>query len=255
VIANSGHGPAVLGLQRFPSAEANACGVAPEPEVTLAEQDAAVLLAALPESEISGASPAAGGYASALEHVLAEWDEDRAAWIVLVTDGRSNCAADDELLSLVSDAFSEHGVVTLVVAIDEAADPSLESGPDSVPVDPRPALHQLGFAGGHPPDFMTGYWSASDREPLAHMLSDLIIDDPSCEFDLTHAEPGPPTPEQIPLVTWTIDGELVPLVELEVCDTEYGWAWVEPGMIVQFCGQACDDMQAAQVVEGIYGCP
>lgn len=265
VVASSGPGPAVLGLQRFPSADANACAVAEAPELPLAEQDADALLAALPgpNAELVGASPAAAAYASALEHVLDERRGPIPTYMVLLTDGRMNCGAelesyDEELFDLVEDAYAQE-IRTIVIAIDEAADPLLEDGPDVIPdFDPRPALHELGLLGGaHVPNPVdAAYFSASAPEALASVLGDQIISDPSCEFDLTATEQGPPTAEQIELVTWTINGEPIPYIEPDACASQAGWTWVELGEVVRFCGDACEAMQEIEaVIEGRYGCP
>ena len=261
----------VLGLQRFPSADAcpsctdaSACVIAAAPEVALAQQDHTALLAALPEpnAELPGASPAAAAYASALEHVLANSEEDRARYVILLTDGHTNCSADleppdslaaydEDLHASIETAFFDHSVYTMVIAIDEAADP-LESGPDTIPnFDPRPALTALGQAGG----VASGYYSASEPDEILQALAGPgeILD---CTIDLSWGPEGPPTAEQVDLVTWTIDGEPVPYLEPETCATEDGWTWLEPGQVVTFCGAACDAMKTSgTTIEGTYGCP
>lgn len=240
----------VLGLQRFPSADANACGVADTPEVPLSQQDATALLAALPEpdAELVAATPAVAGYASALVPVLA--DPHPVKYMMLLTDGRENCGSIEQLQSLVADAFAV-GIYTLVIAIDEAADPALEQGPDGVPgFDPRPLLDAIAQAGG------TGsYYSASDPDAILSALQSRaeILD---CVVDLSTAPQGPPKPGQIELITWTIDGEPIPYVEPEACDSQDGWTWWETGLIMTFCAQPCEAMKhSGTLIEGHYGCP
>jgi hypothetical protein len=281
-----GHLP-VLGVQRFPSADAcpsatpmmpscadaSACAVAMAPEVSLAQQDAVPLLAALPGPspeplEFPGGSPAAAAYASAVAHIVDAPFEETWSYVVLLTDGRTNCGADLEapdnfavydssLHSLVEDALAEHNIQTIVVAIDEAADPALETGLDQIPgYDPRPALNELAQAGG----LAAGYFSASDLEQIAMALEG-PDESPICYIELVYTQAGLPTPEQIPLVTWTINGEPVPYVEPDACATQNGWTWIvgddlPPGEIVTFCGQACEAMKTSgALIEGEYGCP
>jgi hypothetical protein len=253
IAPNSEHGLlAVLGLQRFPSADANACGVADAPEVPLGQQDATALLAAFPEpDELVAATPAAAGYANALAHVVVDTHEGSQKYMLLLTDGRENCDASEQLLALVADALV-HDIYTFVIAIDEAADPALEQGPDAVPgFDPRPNLEALAQAGG------TGsYYSASDPDAILQALQgpDEILE---CVIDLSQTPQGPPAPEQIELVTWTIDGFPIPYVEPEACDSQDGWTWLESGVVMTFCGQPCELMKhgIGALIEGRYGCP
>jgi hypothetical protein len=276
----------VVGLQRFPSvdacpsatsmspscADASACVVAPNPEVALAQQGATALLAALPGSnpapiDLPGASPAAAAYASAVAQLVAGPYNEQFKTILLLTDGRSNCGADleapaslavhDEGLLALVEAALEHNISTVVIAVDEAADPELELGSDRIPgFDPRPSLTAIGLAGGRPPSFNTGYYSASDPEAIAKALEG-PADTPTCTIDLSQTDVGPPTPEQIPLVSWTINGEPIPYVEPQDCASQDGWTWLEPGIAVSFCGQACEAMKslAGNTFEGRYGCP
>lgn len=50
------------------------------------------------------------------------------------------------------------------------------------------------------------------------------------------------------------NGEEVPYV-LD-CANENGWAWLEEGRILTFCGSYCDGFKDGDMVfEGSYGCP
>jgi len=79
---------------------------------------------------------------------------------------------------------------------------------------------------------------------------------PSC-IDISQTDVGPPTPEQLPLLTWTVDGEPIPYVEPQACDSQDGWTWLEHGIVVSLCGQPCELMKSmvGVTVEGRYGCP
>lgn len=246
----------VLGLQRFPSADANACAVAEAPEVALAQQDATALLAAVPEPnvELVALSPAAAAYASAFAHTLADPSRGVVRVMILLTDGRTNCGESLELVALIQDARDE-AIPTFVIAIDEAADPALEVGPDGVPdFDPRPAMQGWALAGG-----TGGYYSASDPDAILQALQG-PDDSPTCVIDLSRTVDGPPAPEQVEHVTWTIDGEPIPYVEPAACEDQDGWTWLvsddlDPGVIMTFCGQACEAMKSGALIEGDYGCP
>lgn len=283
-----GAGP-VVGLQRFPSAEAcpdpgpwgpscadpSACSVAGEPELPLFEGAATQLSTALPgpsdELELKGASPAAAAYAKAVAELLGDSYEGSFRGIVLLTDGHINCGSeaeppdnftvyDESLRSLIEDAKLEHEIDTYVIAVDEAAEPQLVPGPDMIPdFDPRPSLHELGLAGGVAyRDPNQAYLSASDPDVLLVFSVEPPIE--TCAIELAFLPAGPPSPEQIPLVSWAVDGEPIPYVEAEACDAQTGWTWwvsedVEAGEVVVFCGSACQAMNDGALMEGWYGCP
>lgn len=283
----------LIGLQRFPSADAcpgatalaptcedaSACVIAGSPERPLgwfgAETIDAMPGPAATPLELAGASPAAAAYASAVEHVLARRDPDAQAFesIVLVSDGHANCSAeldvpdsldllDDDLLGLITAAFDDHGIHTAVIAVDEAAAISPGPSSDSIPgFDPRPTLTSWAIAGGLD-QTEVGYFSVDDPEPI-HQTFATPEYTGGCVVELQSTVDGLPTPAQIPLVTWTLDGEPLELRSPEACKTESGWSWwvsadVEIGEIVLFCGEACDRfnslMQPAAFV-GSYGCP
>lgn len=277
---------ALVGLQRFPAAaacpsatpqdptctDASACTVASAPELGLISDGFAQLSSVIPSVdaaaiEFAGGSPAAAAYASALAEVLADPHDDYRA-IILLTDGHINCGAgqppdgdatyDDSLRELIESAWLEHDVRTFVIAIDERADPSLALGPDAMPgFDPRPALHELGVAGGG--DMQPAYLRADDPYLARNFeTEDGVL---SCVIDLGQTAQGAPTPEQVPLVSWMMNGEPVPYVERELCDSESGWTWIVDddtavGETALFCGQACELFkQDGTVTIATYGCP
>ena len=255
-IADSWDPGALLGLTRFPSEDAcpdatpmsptcedpSACSIADAPEHPLQWFGLGSLLAAIPGpdaaiDELAGGSPAAAAYASAVEHMLAMHDDHTSLeLIVLLTDGHANCGdaleppasldvLDDDLLVLIAAAFDDHAIQTVIVAVDEDAAPSLEPDNDRIPgFDPRPALSQWALAGGlaQPPD---NYLRASDPE-VVHSLLDRPESNGGCWFDLTMTDVGPPSAAQVPLVTWTLDGEPLPLLDADSCATQSGWTWV-----------------------------
>jgi hypothetical protein len=275
--ANVSVGPTV-GLQQFPSADAcpdatlanptcgeiSACTITDAPEFALTEEGMSSLLASLPPadaaSEFRGASPAAAAYASAVAQLLAR-NPETLRYIVLITDGHLDCGSADDppaklgvpdpaLLGLIEAAYVEHRIFTLVVAVDEDAPPEL--GPDTIAdFDPRPSLEALAVAGGS-----ATYLSLSDPDIL------LAFEPPGtdildCTVDLSWVPDGPPTPDQIPLITWTIDGVPVSYVEPEACgEVETGWTWIVEGEVMSFCGAACDALKyGSPLIEADYGCP
>jgi hypothetical protein len=265
-----------VGLQQFPSAaacpnatlaeptcaDASACMITDTPELELTEEGMSSLLASLPPAdaatEFRGASPAAAAYASAVAQLLTH-PEPRVRVIVLITDGHLDCGSHDDppanlgvpdpaLLDLVA-AAHEQEIHTLVIAVGEAA--QLDPGPDTIAqFDPRPSLEALAQAGG----LFASYLSVSDPGIVTHFESEDVIH--SCAIELTQTDDGPPTPEQIPLITWTIDGVPIPYVEPDACgEVETGWTWIVEGEVVLFCGAACDAFHDGSLVEADYGCP
>jgi hypothetical protein len=104
----SNYGPAMnSGLQRFPSAAAcdpspcynvTSCTTETSPEVEMALDNGAAVLAALPgpnadSTEIEGGTPATKGMVSAINHLLT-LPEELPRYVVLITDGAANCNTD-----------------------------------------------------------------------------------------------------------------------------------------------------------------
>jgi hypothetical protein len=273
-----------FGLQRAPSIEAcpaatvndpsctdaDVCLVDPTPEIELGEQHGESILAALPDAsasplEIVGGSPISAAWVAARDHLLAQ-SERTVSVIVLITDGGANCSAsslpeavevfDDALLGLVEDGFVVHGITTAVVGVGIGEQPSVAAQPDSPAVDAYAALNDLGLAGGlawnngfEPRKF----YDAAQPDELLLALDSGGYETVDCTIDLTHTEDGPPEPEQLPGMVIEANGQAVPYVI--DCENEDGWAWLEEGLILTFCGSYCDGFKTGELAfEGSYGC-
>ncbi|PRP92362.1 von Willebrand factor type A domain protein [Enhygromyxa salina] len=278
----SNFGPAMYaGIQRFPSADAcdphpcydiTSCTVSGTPEVGVALDNAAEVLAAIPgpdatSEDIEGGTPATKGINSAINHLL-DSNPNLERYILLVTDGAANCNTDlpfpdyiesyDETLpTTVEAAFMNDNITTFVVGID-IIDELVGAGADGAPeANPFERLNDVALAGGAPKNGgmdTEKFFNATNQDELLAALEEILGNVTSCEIDLTMTEEGPPAPEQIPFVEFTSDGETVP--KIDNCDTEDGWTWVEEGLIVTFCGTYCTDFKnGAATFDGKYGCP
>lgn len=273
-----------FGLQRVPSIDAcpaatvddpncedaDVCLVDATPVIEIGELHGASILAALPDAsasplEIVGGSPIGAAWVAARDHLLAQPDPSISA-IVLVTDGGANCSEsslpeavevfDDELEVLVSDGNLVHGITTVIVGVGVGQQPSVPAQPDSPGADVYAALNELGVAGGMPwngGNEPRKFFDASQPDELMLALdTDGGVTD--CTVDLTSTNGGPPEPVQIPDMVIEANGQDVPYVN--DCTNENGWAWIEEGMILTFCGSYCDGFKdGSMAFEGIYGCP
>jgi hypothetical protein len=274
-------GPAMLsGLQRFPSAaacdpnpcyNATSCSTESTPEVDIAIDNGAAILAALPgpqadATEIEGGTPATKGIVSALDHLLMQ-PAELPRYLLLITDGAANCNTDlpfpdyiemyDETLpTTVEDALMTHDIPTFVVGID-IADAVSGVGSDGAPeANPYERLNDVALAGGVPKnDGMDAekFFNATNQGELLLALEEILGEVIECTINLGD-EGELPDPIQIPYIEFTSDGMIVPLVD--DCENEDGWAWIEVGVIMTFCGSYCDDFKnGTTIFDGSYGCP
>jgi hypothetical protein len=123
---------------------------------------------------------------------------------------------DPTLHELVEQAHVEGGIRTIVVAVDPDAGPDLEPGTDALP----------GF----------------DPEPALH--------------ELALAGGAPTFVDGEPTYFRADDPEAL-LFALDPFNQD-GWTWIpgEEGVLVTFCGQACEDFKnGGASFDGDYGCP
>jgi hypothetical protein len=265
------------GLQRFPSAaacdpypcyNATACTTETAPEVDIALDNAAAILAALPgpnadSTEINGGSPATKGIVSALDHLMLQ-PEQLSRYILLITDGAANCNTDlpfpdaielydATLPTTVENAYMNEGIPTFVVGID-IQNELVGVGPDGRPeANPRQRLNAVALAGGVPKNMGTSaekFFNATNQAELLLTLEQIlqVID---CTSDLPEVGSDP---AQIPFLQFQSDDRIVP-GPFDDCANEEGWAWIEVGHTVIFCGSYCDDFKNGASFEGTYGCP
>ena len=292
-----------FGLQLFPSTAATtscandpacpACDVAATPEVPIAIDNRAAILAAMPamsadSDSVAGATPAAGGMVNAkaaLDDAVANGDTGPA--IVLITDGAANCGLqwanepcefpgddtsascelmdyfDDQLEPLIAGYYANGdpgSVPTYVVGIDiqdVVSDPNSEYNFSVDNTNVFTELNAIAEAGGVPQmGGSSSFYNATNEAELQAALSLIAGELTSCIIELD------PQPEvgQIPFVEFFMGGSTEPLAKLDIteaeCDAglEDGWIWVEEGVSVMFCGTACDTLKMTLEVEGIYGC-
>jgi hypothetical protein len=292
-----------FGLQMFPSTSATtscandsacpACDVATTPEVGLAIENRAAILAAMPamsadSSAVAGATPAAGGMVNAkaaLDAAVAAGEIGPA--VILITDGAANCGLqyadepcefpgdgtsascelmdyfDDQLEPLVQ-GYADAGIPTYVVGIDiqdQVLDPNSDYNFSVDNTNVYDELNDIAVAGGVP---QTGgnesFYNATNEAELQTALSEIAGQIAECDIDLSVEPNTPPMENQIPFVEFQMMGMTVPgplEITQEECEmgTENGWIWIEEGVTVLFCGTYCDQLKSTGEVDGIYGCP
>ncbi|MFV8752882.1 hypothetical protein ACNOYE_20240 [Nannocystaceae bacterium ST9] len=248
-----------LGLTLFPSIEASsaydeACLVEAEPEVAIGPNDAAALLAVMPEADaldIYGATPAAAGISTARAHLQGLAD-GRPRAMILVTDGAANCNADavgtakfdlydEDLPQLVADAWTIDQIPTYVVGID------IEETSEHPFTAPREKLDEVAQLGGAPREGEVGFYDARDADALLAAL-DEIAASVSCSVKLGQAPTGPDE------LVVSIDGQK--LAHLDSCEQGSGWVYASDDlMTIELCNAACDALLDAGEVEAEFLCP
>ncbi len=286
VVMNNFAGAMNAGLQRFPSDaacpnatpsssncyNADACLVNAAPEVGIAPDNAAAILASIPgadatNTEVVGGTPARLGIESARAHLLTQ-PEGLPNYMLLITDGAANCVENqpfpdflemyDEGLQLeVGSAFTDDAIPTFVVGID-ILDALVGQGNDGSPLaNAYVELNEVAVAGGFPKNMgmdADKFFNTTNQQELLDAIQSILGEVTDCTIDLTMTEEGPPEPNQIPYVSFEVDGMTVPLVT--DCATEDGWAWIVEGEIMTFCGSYCDDFKNGTAsFDGTYGCP
>ena len=275
-------GPAMnAGIKRFPSESAcdpnpcynpSACTVTANPEVNVGLDNGAAILAAIPAADddgtsIEGGTPATAGINSAVTHLAAQ-NPTNPRYILFITDGAANCTPnagfpdiienyDVTLEPTVAAALADNQITTFVIGID-IIDMLLGVGADGAPeANPFERLNEVALAGGAPKNMgmdAEKFFNSTNQDELLTALSGIINEITECTIDLSMTDEGPPDPIQIPFIEFTADGMIVPLVD--DCENEDGWAWIEEGVIMTFCGSYCDDFKAGGATfDGTYGCP
>ncbi len=269
------------GIKRFPSESAcdpdpcynpSACTVTAGPDVGVALDNGAAILAAIPSADdngdsVEGGTPATSGINAAVEHLVAQ-SPDIPRYVLLITDGAANCSPgapfpdlvevyDETLEPTVAAALADDNITTFVVGID-IINQVVGIGSDGSPeANPFERLNDVALAGGAPKNMGLDpekFFNATNQDELLLALGGIINEITECIIDLSDTEQGPPEPIQIPYVTFTANGEEVPFVQ--DCENEDGWTWIEEGLIVTFCGTYCEDFKTGGAVfDGTYGCP
>jgi hypothetical protein len=273
------------GIQRFPSDDAcpnatlsssncynaDACIVNAAPEVGIAPDNAAAILAAIPGADadkvaVVGGTPARAGILSAKNHLLGQAN-DNPNYMLLITDGAANCVEnqpfpdflelyDEGLQTEVGSAFTDDAIPTFVVGID-ILDALVGQGNDGSPLaNAYVELNEVAVAGGFPKNMgmdADKFFNTTNQQELLDAIQSILGEVTDCTIDLTMTEEGPPDPSQIPFVTFEIGGMMVP--QVDDCATEDGWAWIVEGEIMSFCGSYCEQFKNGGTIDGTYGCP
>jgi hypothetical protein len=208
----------------------NTCNVT-GPEVGLALDNAAAILAAIPgyNYPVQGATPLQSGVNAAVNYLSnpANVDQSLPRAQILIADGDASCGESGSAAATAAqNAYTTNGIITYVVGIDPAGGTAttLEDIANS--------------AGGAKPGGPPSYYEANDQAELDQAMQDIINSTLSCVVDL---DPTPPEPDNIEV--W-VDGVLIP--EITDCATENGWMYVPPTPpwdTIEFCGTACDDFR------------
>jgi hypothetical protein len=261
-----------FGAVLFPSVNAQpvwgpaACIVEAAPDVLVGPNNATAILDAIPDKtavspDIAGGTPAAGGLTLAYDDLNAQGG-DNAPAVIFVTDGAANCGAgmtgndifevyDDDLLPLVTGAWSTDAIPTYVVGIgiENATTPNnIDGQPDGI--NPYDKLDELAPAGGKPnPGGPPAFYETNNQIELEAALQQIIDDSMSCIVEL---DPLPPFPEDIKVF---VGGVEIP--EITDCATEDGWMYVPPFPphdTIELCGTACTELKATGEVYIEYYC-
>lgn len=156
-------------------------------------------------------------------------DTTRNNYVLLITDGQSNCA---DPVPIVGDLLAQSpSVKTFVVGFGSGVDPT--------------ELNDMAQAGGTAQPMMPYYFQADDAAALGAAFATIVGSVLSCNYALSEI---PPDPSQ--LYVW-IDGQLVP------ADPANGWVYDPVTNQINFVGTTCDALQNGTATELIvsYGCP
>ena len=271
-----------FGAVLFPSTkatksyDAGACPVETDPEVPVGSDQGANILASIPPADdlsLLGGTPAASGIMTAIgalprDEAIPDAKDDL-RYIVLVTDGAANCAADaannhdrfeeyDTQLAMNVAAATAAGVPTFVVGIDieDKESPVISDGnPDATNTFVR--LNELADIGGQAREGAEKFYNTNNQLELQAALMAISEVITSCTFELnleldkyTHVAK---------LVVQTDKDLSDPLTyggdQVADCDTESGWRFTdETRKSIQLCGDACSAYKSTGLVDIEFEC-
>lgn len=255
-----------MGLSLFPSVEAvddgtpqGACPVENPNEVLVGPQQAAAIMGAMPAAMavVAGGTPAAHAIAVTVEELVAG-DQGNPQHIVYVADGAANCDGadaeafetyDEALHDYVASAWENYLLTTHVIGLaiaDETSPMVVDGLPDLV--NNYEKLNELAIKGGAARPGDDKFFNAKNETELVAAFDAVIRGVLPCTMVL---DPPPLQPDFVEVEVAGIDYGKSQVTD---CATEDGWLYVEPGVSVALCGQACRDFQTAGVFEAIYRC-
>ncbi len=255
-----------FGAQLYPSIFATnsysqaGCNTLDMPEVPVAENNQAAILAGIPtatDTDQNGGTPASLGMISALTH-LDSLDPEIPKAVILVTDGAANCTPntntpalfedyDEGLHDLVSDAFMIDGIPTYVVGIDiqNVTSPSVQDGaPDNT--NPFDRLNELAEDGGVPQMGTEKFYNSSNEIDLQNALNEIATDVQSCVVPLGNE---PPEPDKVKI--FVNDNEVPQVMD---CENEDGWIWSVEFTEVTLCGTYCEELKETGSLNAEFYC-
>ena len=145
-------------------------------------------------------------------------------------------------------------LICLTLPLTVALAGCTDDGPGGDPDDDETGITTI--AGGAPKNGGNDpekFFNATNQDELLLALEGILGEVTDCTIDLTEPPSEPPAESQIPFVEFTYEGMMVPLVD--DCANEDGWAWIELGLTLEFCGSYCDDFKNGGSFDGKYGCP
>ena len=212
-------------------------------DVTLAKNNTASLLAALPsEAELAGGTPATAAIDQAAQiDIPPTWPTA----IILLIHSPPNCSAqagdtpallevlDTGLRDRLGDLWANKGLPTFVVLVGAPEDTSSAMDARADDVNMTEYLEDLSLAGGSfgPPPF--GFYTRATLSELTDRFrSELLAGDCLIPLNL-----GPDPPVNLETLRFSMDGTEVPRVD--ACG-EIGWHWEdgEPGLM-RLCPATC----------------
>ncbi len=248
-----------FGAHLYPSVEAtaaynpDACVIDETIDVAVAAANKDAILSGIPNASdtlLRGGTPVAAAMTVALDH-LKTLDPGVPRAVLLVTDGAANCGAgttppdmfevyDEDVHTIVDDAFTVDGIPTYVVGVgieDITSAVAKDGNPDSTNSFDR--LNDLAEQGGKPRDDPDEkFFNTANQIELAAALDQIAIDALTCILPL---DPAPLDPESTVVV---LDGNPVPHVS--DCQTETGWVYTNPAGpfdAIRMCGGACSGLK------------
>ena len=240
------------------------CLMANNLEVAVQSNAKGAVLSAIPTADatnLEGGTPAAAGLQAALSHLQTLPIENPQA-IFFVTDGAANCNGDagtfneffetydDDLHTVVADAWSSKSIPTYVIGIDikDAMTSSAQDGsPDNI--NPFSKLNELANQGGTPKGGAEDFYSANNQIELEVALQSIAAAAVSCTVPL---EEAPSFPD---LLEVYVADQAVPHVAN--CASEDGWVYTNvsgPFDSIELCGSWCAELKEAGELRAEYYC-
>jgi len=259
-----------FGASLFPSVfatndyNANACKVNANVEIPVAAKNKDAILAGIPaalDTSLKGGTPTSAGMLAALNHLKTLPPEVPRA-VLLVTDGAANCTMgaippplfesyDNNVHTIVSDAYTKDKIPTYVVGIDTKnviSPVSPDGNPDNTNTYVK--LNELAVQGGKPKnDPNEKFYNTTNQIQLETALDAIIADALSCVIPL---DPEPAKPE---LTKVKILG--VELKQITDCSKENGWLYTNPNGpydAIELCGTACKSLKEQGKAEVNFFC-